>query len=177
MTPIDDNFSLLPADDAAIDENQDLALAAASVLDDPDSLPTPQDPDDPYGMTWQFDFEREQFIRRGSRPAEVNGISALYVWIETCLHTARGAFDAVADDAGMVDPDDPIGLVNPMERAADYELRMREALLEHDRIAEVGEFQSTYDPASGDFIVKFTVQTDDDESLEVQTAISPVTED
>lgn len=161
-----DAFELLPADDPATDPANDLAAAEASVLSDP-PLPEAEDPPLPFGRSWVFDFERGRFVRQGQSPAETTGLGALAQWCQMAVRTARYAHAVFSDDFGVEDPDLVIGEVRVDELIGEFEQQVREALLVHERIADVTEFDATYDPTTGTLSVTFTIVTDEDDELAI----------
>lgn len=133
---------LLPADDE-LSPSDDLAAAAASVLDD--DLPEEDVPAvTPFGTSWQFDWGKGRFVRAGTAPAEVRGRESLAQWLEMARRTARGAHDAFSEQFGMDGPEDWEGTVDVVEASSDYEEKLRDAWLPHDRIAAVQNYAATF---------------------------------
>lgn len=162
-----DDFELIPSDDPDLDPNVDLDAAAASVLADP-ITPIDEEAPAPYGMTWVFDFEEGRFVRSGSSPAEARGLLALEQWLLMMLHTARYSHPVVSDAFGIEDPALGIGETRVAEMLSDWETQIREGALVHDRVAEVTDFEASYDPTQGELTIEnFSVVTDDDESLTI----------
>lgn len=161
-------FELLPPDDEGVEPEAEVEAAAASVLEDVEGEPIADDeePPQPFGRTWLFDFERGRFRRDGAAPAEVRGFAALEMWCLMALHSARYAHAVFSDDFGMERPEEPLGELLDDEAAAEYAERAQEALLVHDRIAAVENFEATIDPRVGALAVEhFEIVTDDDERL------------
>lgn len=167
-----DDFTLIPADDDQITAEDDLEAAAQSALLDGEQAVDPEDEGPiPFGRTWAFDYERQRFVRHGLAPAEVRGADALAQWCLMALHAARYAHPVFSEDFGTERPDDLIGEAQPVELLADFEDRMRDALLVHDRIAEVADLKATYDPASDVVAISdFTVITDEGDDVIVPEA-------
>lgn len=168
MPDLTDDLELIPPADTALSAEVQLDLAAQEALEDPLSEEE-EGSDDftiPFGRTWAFDFVTRTFIRSGTAPAEVRGQAALQQWILTALHTARGAHASCPDEFGMEDVDDWIGDVDPLEAMADFEARLRDALLVHDRIAEIDDFEYELSPADGViFIRSLVIITDEEEAV------------
>ena len=161
---IERDYPLLPEDDDGVDVDEDLASAVASVLQEP--APVPGEAPDPYGATWDLNFETHRFRRQGLAPARLTGRASLVVWCEMALRTARYAHSAFTDDFGMERPEDMLGHVDVGEFIGDYEQRLREALLVHDRIADVTNFAADYDPDQGVFTIHtFEIVTDDAQNI------------
>lgn len=170
----DEGFELLPADDDDIpaDLALDAAATSAIAVDDP-AAPLDEEQPEPFGMSWEFDYERGRFKRAGAAPAEVRGLDALKQRCLMALHTARFAHPVFTDAFGMEDPEDLIGEVHVEDRIGDYERRVREALLALDeRISDVTDFSASYDPTVGVLTIdKFSVITDEDEQLSLAGVI------
>lgn len=163
----DFGFELIPPDDTAVSPEVDLAAAAASALEDPtDPREVAEDAPEPFGVSWRFDYDVGRFVRAGTSPARVAGTDALIEWCMTALHTARFAHPIFSEDFGMEAPNDMLGDAVGDEAEADYVSRIRDALLVHDRIVEVTDFEIEFDPASGVlYIHTFTVVTDEEERV------------
>lgn len=154
---------LLPADDDAVDPTTALEAAVASSVDDP-TAEVVEDPPEPFGMSWAFDWSTGRFIRQGDSPAEVRDHDALREWCLAAAHCARFAHAVFSDDFGMERPDDIIGELEVAELISDYEQRLREALLVHDRVAGVENFDADWDPATGILTINsFDVLTDEED--------------
>jgi hypothetical protein len=100
---------------------------------------------------------------------ETRGISTLQGWIEKCLRTARGAHPIHPEDYGIEMPDNAIGRAHDFD--TDLELRIREALQFHPRIADVTDFVREDDPDDEFITVSFTVVLDDDSSFPLNTVV------
>lgn len=105
----------------------------------------------------------------GGSPLEVRGIDSLQEWIRSTAATAAGVHPIFSPGYGIEDVDEMIGLASPLEVAADYEEQLRKALVSnHDRIAEVDEFEMEWDPSEGVLIIpSFDIITDDAEAVAV----------
>lgn len=166
-------IELLPADDVTIEPEDDLAAAEATALDDVPPEAGGEDAPMPLGMTWEFDFNGDPpgFVRRGEAPAEVSGSDSVRQWCLMAIHTARYAHDAFSDDFGMEEPEDPIGETWNSDLLADFRDRMTEALLVHDRIVAVANFEAYFNPQEGVLEIDgFDVVLDDDSLIEVGKA-------
>jgi hypothetical protein len=158
---------LLPADDDAVSPADALKAAAASAVDEPTGEVVPEPPQ-PLGMSWAFDWDRGRFIRQGNAPAEVRGLDALREWCLMTVNSARFAHTVFSDEFGVDRPDDLIGELDVDEMVSDFEERIREALLVHDRIAGVEDFEADWDPETGILTIsEFDVLTDDDMPLDL----------
>jgi hypothetical protein len=162
------NYSLVPPDDAEIAPGDDIDAAEASALGDPyadEATPAPE----PFGLTWVFDFEAGQFVRQGAAPAEASTDEAsLEQWCLMVLYSARFAHAVFDDDIGIEYPTDPLGELGSREWLGDYAERMREALMQHERIADVTNFQGDFEQATGVLRISgFDVMTDEGETVSV----------
>lgn len=151
VDPSDDPpFALSPeADPSAVDPEAAVDAAVENVL--AGGVPAAADPDPPVpiGKTWKFDFETGQFVRNNKSAVAVYGVLSLAVWAEMAIRTPRYGYAVFDDDFGMEHPEDPIGLVDPEIEISDYEGRMRNAVIIHDRISEVQVVDGEYDPSTG----------------------------
>lgn len=163
MTETEVNYPMLPEDEG-ISADDDVAAAVASVLES--VVPLPGEAPEAYGMTWDLDFVNGRMRRQGQEPAKVRGIASSFVWAEMALRTARYAHSAFSDDFGMEHPENILGHVDVGERVGDYEQRMREALIVHDRYVDVVEFDADYSPDSGTLTIhRFVIVTDDQQRV------------
>ena len=101
----------------------------------------------PFGSSWNFDFEQGRFVHEGSGAMRVYGGTALSMWCLMALHSTRFAHDVFSEAFGVESVDDLIGSVMAARSAAEYEARMRDALLVHDRIVALEDFTVEFDPA------------------------------
>lgn len=157
------DLDLAPADEAAVEPDDDLAAAAASALEDP-AAPEVEEVIEPFGYTWKFDYDAGRFVRQGSAPARVSDFDALREWCMVALNSARFAHTIFSEGFGVTRPQGPIGAAGDVaeDLADDWREEAREALLVHDRVAEV-ELEVEYDPVTGDVIVSdLTVTTDEE---------------
>lgn len=157
------DLDLVPADEAAIEPDDDLAAAAASALEDP-AVPEVEDPIEPFGYSWQFDYDAGRFFRQGSSPARVSDFGTLREWCMTALNSARFAHAIFSEGFGVTQPQGPVGAAGDVadDLADDWREEAREALLVHDRVAEV-ELTVEYDPVEGAVFVRDLVVTTDEE--------------
>ena len=164
--------SLLPVEDEPPSPEEELARADEEAEDFPESddLIATEEERLPIARSWAFDFERGRFTRGSAQgPAETRGVMTLRYWIEKCLRTARGAHPIHPEDYGI----DRVGrgvFGSPMSEAhgADLEERIRDALMYHDAITEITDFQAVQNPEDDLLLVSFHVVLDDDVMLEVR---------
>lgn len=162
--PPDEGYTLLPTDDDTIGADADVAAAVASVLEGPP--PVPGEAPEAYGMTWDFDFVAGRFRQQGIAPARAHGVASLAIWCEMAIRTARFAHSAFSDEFGMEQPENIIGHVDIGDLVGDYEQRIREALLVHDRIVAVTDFDADYSAVEGTLTInRFAIITDDQQRL------------
>lgn len=152
-SPADFGYSLLPPDPGIISPDLALDAALAPVID------LGPVPDRPLGKGWAFDFSTGQFVAHGTAPAEAYGLDNLRVWIEKTLRTARLAHPIYTDSYGMDEPFFAIGQVDSATLEDEYVTRVTEALLVHDRILAVENFQFSQQPTDDTLYVSFTVST------------------
>jgi hypothetical protein len=169
-----DEMELLPASlgDGA-DSSAALDAAEAALLEDPASIPVAEDPPIPFGKTWHFDHRAGRFLRVGGAPAPVRGEQALYEWLQALIRTAAGAHPIFAN-FGIEDPEDFLGRVDPAEAFADFEDRLRDGAIEHDRIEDVRDLDA--DILQEDGLIRInsvTIVTDDPEYLRIGDVLLP----
>lgn len=144
----DPAFSLVPFDNEVTPED-DLNAAEASVLEDTFASTVPRDPPIPFGLTWAFDYDKGRFVRSAGSPAQVSGASALVEYIQTSMRTAAGAHPIFPPNFGIQRPEDFLGAADPTEALADFQERLKTALLAHDRIEDVRDFEADIDLGQG----------------------------
>lgn len=159
------DFELLPADDEGLSPPEELAASIAGAVAEPGAIIPEADPaPTPFGRSWAFDYETRRFIRAGTSPVVTTGAGALKQWILMVVNSARFAHAVFTDEFGMEHPEQGIGDLRAAQIVSDYEQRLREALLVHDRITALQEFRASYDPTQGVlFITYFEVVTDEEE--------------
>lgn len=160
----DEGFELIPPETDPVAPEDELNAATAALDDD---APAPEDdPRIPFGVSWSFDWEAGRFRRQGMSPARVSGLDTLREWCMMALNSARFAHVVFSEEFGIDDPNEPIGEAMDSEAESDYEEKIRTALIVHDRIADVTDFEMEYDPTEGIlYIDSFRVVTDEDEEL------------
>lgn len=160
-------FELLPSDDETLSPADELAASAAGAVAEAGEITPEADPAPaPFGRTWVFDFETGRFVRSGTSPLPTTGFGALEQWILMAVHTARFAHSVFSDDFGMEEPEKGIGELRSGEMIADYEQRLREAVLVHDRVTALENFTASYNPIEGVLtITYFEVVTDEGEVI------------
>jgi hypothetical protein len=163
---------LVPADDEPLTAEESAAALDASfdTFRDEDDLVVSVPAPTPVGRGWDFDFAKRRFVigRFGHGPVETHGETTLKVWIEKCLNTDRGAHPIHSDDYGMERPFDEVGMPLSMLPSSDYERRIREALIFHDRIVDVRDFDLDTDPDDEAVGVTFSVVLDDDTTISIE---------
>lgn len=155
--PFDSGFELLPSDEAELSPDEELAAALGLEDLDQEDIPVP------LGRGWLFDFENSQFFRHGAAPAAASDVAHLRVWIEKTLRTARFAHPIYSDDYGVEMPDRLYGHVFSPEIAGKLTTTIEEALLAHDRINQVKDFNFTGSPTDTLLELSFTVVLDEEE--------------
>lgn len=162
---VDLGFELLPADDEGLSPAQELDAAIAGATVEPGAIvPQAEDPPEPLGRTWAFDWASGQFRAAGGGPAPISGLAAVEEWVQMVVHSARYAHRVFADEFGMEGPEEPIGTMAGAEIVSEYEQHLREAILVHDRITALEKFQAVWSPAAGVLtIAYFEVVTDEEE--------------
>lgn len=126
----------------------------------------------PLGRAPKFDFAARAWERApgAQGPVMTHGNETLKNWIEKCLSTARGAHPIHPPGYGLQRPEDLIG--GPVtEVPADLTQRITDALTFHPRIANVTDFAFDYDPSDDYLAVSFTVVTDRDETVQVDSLL------
>lgn len=161
-------FELVPPDDDLIGPEDRMNAAAAAALADP-GAPTaaPTEAPEPLGISWLFDFDAGRFVRQGTAPARVTGNDTLKMWCLTALNSARFAHAVFSDEFGMENPVIDLGAAVAAEVAVDFAARIRDALLVHDRISDVADITTNFDPTMGVVFTSFTVVTDEEETVPI----------
>lgn len=168
-----DDLPLVPDDDLGSTPDEDLDAAAASALE---AWPTPAEGRQPvpFGKTPLFDFEKGRFVKRGGlegtdspgAPVFVSGVDALKQWCLMAIYSARFAHPVFTGAFGMEIPESVIGEATGIPVAiADWGARMQEALLVHDRIVSVEDYEGVWDAEEGIITTSFTVITDQSDRL------------
>lgn len=168
-----DSVELIP-DDSRISSADDELNTVESLLDfdpdvDDDALP---DTPDPYGKSWLFDFSTGQFQRVGSSPAETHGLDSLRQWVLLAMSVEQGAHEIFEEDFGIEDLNGMIGLPYNPALAAQYQRHVTEALLIHDRIVDVSDFDFQFNELEEYLECKFVIQTDQDEYIPIASALA-----
>ncbi len=151
----------------------DELAAAAAVINDPltedDIEPTP-----PFGRTWLFDFEVGQFVVQGGEPVRLEGgLESLRMWMLMALTTRRFATMIHSDEFGIEYEEELVGrTVDALTRTV-YIQAVREALLIHDRITEVDDFEFEIEDDGETLSASFTVTTDASEFVRLDAVRLP----
>jgi hypothetical protein len=165
MSTIEPNaldYDLIPPDPGLI--NPDLALdAALAPVEDPET-----DAPIPFGKSWRFDFIAGQFVRNGTAPQETYELDSLIMWIEKAARTDRYAHPMYSDAYGVEGPLDLIGVQADDDQLSAYQDALTDALLVHDRITAVEDFNFSQDPFDEVLYASFTVVVDAAPPLEAQ---------
>lgn len=164
-------FSMLPAEDPQTSPDDQVAAAVAGALALPTGLqqPVPDPPEQPFGRSWIFDFEAGQFVWAGESPADTFSLfGALEQWCLMAIHSARYAYPCFTDEFGMEDPDSLQGHFAEGELLVDWQAHLVDALMVHDRITSVENFDMDWDPTVGVLTINsFDVITDEDQTVTV----------
>lgn len=161
----EDDFTLVPADEAEITPDEDVAAAVDSALNAQDPELLVDELPEPLGQSWLWDPEKGRFVRDGLAPRVVTGLDALRVWCLVAVYSARYAHEVFTPAFGIDDPDSVVGVAADLTAAANaYGDSLREALLVHDRITAVDNYGWTWDE-HGTLRVSFDVLTDENEKL------------
>lgn len=162
------DYQLLPVDDPAIDAAAELEGAFVDPEGDPaiDAEFAPPPPM-PLGRSWAFDIAAGRMIRYGQRPVETHGTDTLKQWIDIVLNVDAGAHSIFPDDFGMDDPWEMIGQQYSPALESEFQQKVQNALLVHDRIESVGSFIFQHDENDTILYVEFVVVTDTGAELKV----------
>lgn len=160
-------FTLLPAEDPQTTPDDQVAAAVAGALAQPSSQTPVADPaPQPFGRSWQFDFEQGQFIHAGDAPADTTGFGALEQWLVMAAKSARYAHAVFSDEFGMENPDSTMGYFAEGEILVDWQQAMVEAWMVHDRVTSVENFDLTWDPTDGVLTINnVDIVTDEDQTV------------
>lgn len=168
MSVSSQGFNLLPPDPGTISPDLALDAALAPVIDlGPPTV-------EPFGRGWAFDFTINQFVKSGLSPAEVHELDHLRVWVEKTLRTARYAHAIYSDSYGMEEPFGAESNVATADVVGIYQQHVTDALLVHDRIADVQDFFFQTDLSSEQLYVSFTVVLDGQDQQTVQVSGIPL---
>lgn len=164
--------TFLPASDEPPSgkEQLDALQQALDPSSSPVDLVVAQEPPPPVGRSYAFDFTTRSFVRsqRGHAPATTVGLATLQAWCEKCLTTERGAFPIHPPGYGLTNAADMFG--EPVGAPPlDLEARIKDALTFHPRIANVEDFGADWEQDEEYVSVSFTIITDRDERLTVDT--------
>lgn len=166
----------LMADDA-------LAQASAQIPEIPDLTEVYEEPQpNAYGMTWLWDFNTNRFVTNGSGPARCWDTDSLRMWCQTAVAVNRGAHPIFSEDFGMDDAYAMIGTVkDDVSAQQQYMEDVAQALIQHDRITSVDEFDfsdlppdvdpgtTLADITSEGVYCYFEITTDDAQTLAIAT--------
>lgn len=157
MLGFDTGFSLIPGDDElTADQRLEATLKGLVPSQQPD-VPRP------LGRGWAFDWATGQFVSHGNAPAAVSGVQQVRMWVEKTLRTARLAHLIYSDEYGTDDPFSEVGKQFTPALAGMVARRVSEALLVHDRITAVKDFEFQGGPSEALLVVEFTVVLDQEE--------------
>jgi hypothetical protein len=164
----DDDFELIPTSPFEITPEEQLEEAEA-LLDEP--LEIGEEPVEPYGMSWLWDFEAKRFVRFGNAPVRVTGITTLAMRVQSVARIMRFAHPIFSDDIGMEDPYRLIGKKKDGDALQSYISDFAEAVLALDRVAEIPDI--TVLPSDYADAIELEVQlvTDDEENLTIDVTI------
>lgn len=163
---------LLPPLGDELSADQALDAANQQAFESPESSDDVLSPEvQPYGLTWQWDFAKGRFVDYGGTPAVVRDLDNLRIWAETVYNIQRHAHEIFDEDIG-VEGSMMIGdLVDDVASQELYMQAMFDALMVHDRISNVTNFDfdvDTTDPESS--YVYFEIHTDGGDVLPVTLA-------
>jgi hypothetical protein len=152
-----DDFDLLPAD-TILSPDDALQKALGLTIDDD---VVEEEPIVSFGRGWSFDFIEKQFVQRGRTPAEATGLAQLAVWVEKCLRTPRNAFSIYSPEFGVDHLHEFVGHPITPEMVGKMARDIEDALLVHDRISNVKDFEFEVAEEGEVLLVSFTVVTDE----------------
>lgn len=165
---------LSPLDDEPMSPEEQFRLAEEDIDVRPETADVLAEPPPPIGRGWALDPNKPGFVttpqHRG--PLNTRGLETLKTWITKVLHTERGVYPIYSTEYGMTRPFDLIGQPGSETAVADYEDRVRDALLVHPRITEVIEFRAEFDVGREEAEVWFSVITDTEETIEIAERVT-----
>jgi hypothetical protein len=132
-----------------------------------DLIVAPEEPP-PLGRGWAYDFVNHQFVQSPGQhgPLATHGTGTLSVWIEKCLRTARGELPIYSDGFGLDSPADFFGMNAALFPTDLFAERVRDALTQHPRIADVTDLAVQFDDTEEYVAVSFTVVTGEGDLLQ-----------
>lgn len=164
---------LTPLDDEPLTPEEMFRLAEEDIEERPETTDVLVEPPPPIGRGWALDPNKPGFVmspqHRG--PLTTHGLGTLRTWITKVLHTERGVFPIYSTEFGMTRPFDLIGQPGSETAVADYEDRVRDALLFHPRITEIREFRAEFALSTDEVQVWFEVVTDTHDILEIEERV------
>jgi hypothetical protein len=162
----EEGLALTPPAEDPVSPDDQLDNAAASALDEPAAVTG--DAPVAFGREWVFDYDQRRFVRGlDGAPLEARGTEGLRTWLGGVVHTARGAHRVFSDEHGMDKPNAPIGQAgaDAVEHASDWGEKLRDAVMVHDRVTGVSNFDGYYDPDQGGVFATWDLTTDAEETL------------
>jgi hypothetical protein len=168
-----ESVELLPEDVRTLTADEELA-AYDDILDyDPElDRELAEEAIEPFGRSWDFDFNARRFQNLGMGPAQTTGLDSLRMWVYACLNTAKDAHPIFDEDFGVEGLDDMIGQPWDAELAGRYRTAVRDALLQHDRITDVDGFHFNHNDLEEWVEVTFVIVVDDDEEVDFTAQVA-----
>lgn len=159
--------NLLPIDNELYTVDDELSDA---FFDDTDLDETEVQAPRPFGRTWQFDLSAGRLVTYGSRPAEITDMDNLRQWIDIAMNTATGVHPIFPEEYGTDNPQIMLGAEYSPALEAEYTEQITKALLFHDRIVAVENFEFQHGDNDEIVYVSFVVRTDseDDDALAIE---------
>lgn len=161
-----EGLDLVPPAEDPVSADDALDAAASSALDAPaevlDDAPVA------LGREWVFDYDERRFVRgTDGAPLEARGTEGLKTWLNGVIHTARNAHPVFSTEHGMDKPNAVIGQAgaDAVEYASDWGEKLRDAVLTHDRITGIQNFDGFYDPSAGEVRATWDLTTDAEDTL------------
>lgn len=152
------------------DEDDFTADEELAAVVDPDDADTSDDVETrPFGRSWLVNPDTGLVVTYNGLPIEVQGKDAGRMWCLIAIKTQRFMHAIAPEDYGMEQPTRPLGYVYSAERNEEYARDIRDALLQHDRIVDVRDFQFRGDLDSTVLEMDCTVIWDDDEETRLES--------
>lgn len=168
--PEDLTIGIIPSDNPVFTPEENLRLAASEAVNNTLVInPLPPTEQVVTGRGWAFDFSTGSFRRQGASPARVSGDDQIKAWIEKTIYTARFTHPVYSDQYGTEGLNDLIGRNDPATKPL-ISSAIRDALLVHDQISEVGDFR--FDESGEALFVEFSVTLTNSATLSVPFALT-----
>lgn len=120
-----------------------------------------------YGLSYKFDFDKNQFVIEDGKPVELSTVDAIKQWITLCLKTQFEEFKSYYFTNFGVDTGTLFGLKKKDYKIGRVEEEIANALLQNEYITNVTNFSESYDKNT--ITINFDVYLKDGTSISDET--------